>query len=239
MKRALLVGMVVLVFVVYARAAPQVSRENGVYLLENSILRAEVKTTELYRLTYKPTGQEVMSPSYHGVVYISSRAEYVPQNKVHYLIQDSFQGNRAYEIEAGQTEATLTVNFDWGWAPEQPGRPYAVKEQITIFADKPYLRVRYYVSVQERPVLVPGGFSVGCRGMRATHGRAGRAVAGREAQRCANVGHAHRFQQLLVRLLGRAFRAFHGLPAAGADQSDSLRLHGGGVLGNRLVGALY
>jgi len=169
MRRALPVAVAMLVFVVCADAAPQISREDGMYVLENSLLRAEVKTTEMYRLTYKPTGQELMSPTYHGVVYISSRAEYVPQNKVHYLIQDSFQSNRAYEIDVGENEATLTVNFDWGWAPEQPDRPYAVKEQITIFADKPYLRVRYYISVKETPVPVPGGLSVGCRGIRATH----------------------------------------------------------------------
>ncbi len=146
---------------------PQISWEEGLYVLQNELLRAEVKTTELYRLTYKPTGQELMSPSYHGVVYISSSARHGEERR--YLIQDSFKSNRAYEIEAGETEATLTVNFDWGWAPEQPDRPYAVKEQITIFADKPYLRVRYYISVKEKPIPVPVGLSVGCRGMRATH----------------------------------------------------------------------
>jgi len=56
-----------------AVAAPSIHRDNGVYVLENELLRAEVKHSELYRLTYVQTGHELMSPGWHGVLNLCAK----------------------------------------------------------------------------------------------------------------------------------------------------------------------
>jgi len=150
-----------------ASAESLIDKKDGLYILENVLFRAEVKTTELHRLTWKATGQELMTPNYHGVVYLDARAKH--EATVHYLIQDSFMGNRDYEIETGEEQATLTITFDWGWSALGGRRPYTVVQRVTIFKDQPVLRVRYDVTVRDKPRPVPGGISLCGGGVFATH----------------------------------------------------------------------
>lgn len=147
--------------------AALITKKDGLYVLENSLLRGEVKVTELHRLTWKATGAELMTPGYHGVVSLSARAKH--KKTVHYLVQDSFVDNRRYEIEPGDEQATLKITFDWGWSPLGGRRPYSVVQRFTIFRDKPLLRVRYKIMARIKPVPVPGGISLCADGVVATH----------------------------------------------------------------------
>jgi len=170
--RLITFALVVMLPALTTSAESLIAKKDGLYVLENALLRAEVKVTELERLTWKATGQELMTPNYHGVVYLDARAKH--ESTVHYLVQDSFVDNRRYEIETGEIkpgdeQATLKITFDWGWSALGGRRPYTVVERVTIFKKQPVLRVRYDITVRGKPTPVPGGISLCGGGVFATH----------------------------------------------------------------------
>jgi len=169
MRSALWVGLMAVLASGAVPAAPEISEQEGMYVLENAFLRAEVKYTELQRLTYKPTGKELMSPGWHGVVNICAKGKLPRKDEDTWLFQDSYMGNRGYDVEAGATEATLAVSFDWCPRGKDEAPYYSVDEKITIFDDKPYIRVRYYITAKQPPEPPPAGFMVQSSGTQGTH----------------------------------------------------------------------
>ncbi len=169
MRRVLLAAVMMLVVTAWAHGVPQIGTEKGLYVLENSVLRAEVKQTALDRIIYKPTGQEVVPSNWKGVTNLVVNAPRPPKGENCWLFQNSFHKHRKYDVATGESEATLTVNFDWGWVADTQTAYYTVKQQITIFADKPYLRVRYYITAQRPPEKTPTSFYIQGTGPRGTH----------------------------------------------------------------------
>ncbi len=150
-------------------AAPSVSKQAGLYILENEFLRAEVKYTELYRVTWKATGQELMSPGWHGVINLCAKSKVPGRDEPTWLFQDTFARNRKYDIETDDDQATLIVNFDWVARPDDQPPYYAVEQRITTFAEKPYLRVSYRIVAKQPPDPAPGSFMVQSSGTQGTH----------------------------------------------------------------------
>ena len=150
-------------------AAPKIHRDNGVYVLENEALRAEVKHSELFRLTYVPTGRELMSPGWHGVLNLCAKGIPPGTTEATWLFQDSTARGRSYKVETGAREATLIVSFDW--VPRPAGQPpfYTVTQSLTLFADKPYLRVRYAIAARQPPTPGPASFMIESSGTSGTH----------------------------------------------------------------------
>ena len=160
-------------------AAPGIHRESraretaegnpGVYVLQNEALRAEVKYSELYRLTYVPTGHELMSPGWHGVLNLCAKE--IPPGKTDrtWLFQDSMARRRSYRVEETAREATLIISFDW--VPRPTGQPpfYTVTQRLTLFADRPYLRVRYAIVAKQPPSPGPDSFMIQSSGTSGTH----------------------------------------------------------------------
>ncbi len=162
-------GLALLLVSVPLLAAPQVSKQDGLYILENDLLRAEVKYSELYRVTYKPTGHELMSPGWHGVINLCGKSPVPGKEEPTWLFQDSLGRNRKYEIAAPADQATLIVNFDWVARPGDQPPYYAVEQKLTIFDDKPYLRVRYHIVAKQPPDPPPASFMVQSSGTQGTH----------------------------------------------------------------------
>lgn len=152
-----------------AHATPRIYRENGMHVLANELLRAEVKHSELYRLTYRPTGRELMSPGWHGVLNLCAKGAPPGKMEETWLFQDTYASKRTYKIDSGPKEASLTVSFDW--VPRPGGQPpyYAVTQQITLFNHQPYLRVRYAVVAKQPPDPAPGSFMIQSSGTLGTH----------------------------------------------------------------------
>ena len=167
--RMLLVATVLIACGGAVLGGPSVSKQEGLYILENEFLRAEVKYTELYRLTWKATGQELMSPGWHGVINLCAKSKVPGKDEPTWLFQDTFARNRKYQIETADDQATLIVNFDWVARPDDQPPYYAVEQSITIFAGKPYLRVRYRIVAKQPPDPAPGSFMVQSSGTQGTH----------------------------------------------------------------------
>ena len=169
MRHAAVAFATALLSAVCGLAGPAIRKEGGLYVLENELVRAEVKRTELHRLVYKPTGRELMSPTYHGVVHIVAKAG-LPhrEGKEQWLIQDSFASHPKYAAEASARQATLTVTFDWARFPGSTAPCYEVEQQLTLFAGKPCVRIRYRITAvgEHQPFR---SFYVGSSGTRGTH----------------------------------------------------------------------
>ena len=150
-------------------AAPRVYRQNGLHILENELVRAEVKHSELYRLTHLATGRELMSPGWHGVLNLCAKGRLPGGAEDTWLFQDSYSGNRVYKIEAGSEQATLSVSVDWVRRPAGQAPYYSVRQEITIFRGKPYLRVRYAIVAKQPPDPAPASFMIQSCGTVGTH----------------------------------------------------------------------
>ena len=150
-------------------AAPRVYQENGLHILENDHIRAEVKHSELYRLTYLATGRELMSPGWHGVLHLCAKGRLPGGTEDRWLFQDSYSADRVYTSEVDNEKATLEVSLNWVPRPEGQAPYYSIKQRITVFRGQPYLRVRYTIVAKQPPDPAPGSFMVQSSGTSGTH----------------------------------------------------------------------